>query len=82
METCAFLKELFGMDGQVAVIIGGTGALGLALARGLSKNGAKVVVASSRQASCDAAVETLRGEGRRCAGRRRASAARGELPPT
>ena len=34
METCAFLKELFGMDGQVAVIIGGTGALGLALRNG------------------------------------------------
>lgn len=69
METGAFLKELFGMDGQVAVIIGGTGALGLALARGLSKNGAKVVVASSRQASCDAAVETLRNEGIDAVGR-------------
>ena len=49
MESAEFLKDLFGMDGQVAVIIGGTGALGTALARGLSRNGAKVVVASSKQ---------------------------------
>lgn len=69
MESAEFLKDLFGMDGQVAVIIGGTGALGTALARGLSRNGAKVVVASSKQESCDRAVATLADEGTEAIGR-------------
>lgn len=39
------VEELFGLDGQVAVVIGGTGVLGGALAVGLAKAGARVVVA-------------------------------------
>ena len=41
----AFLDELFGLHGQVAVVIGGTGVLGGALALGLARAGAFVVVA-------------------------------------
>lgn len=41
----SYLDELFGMAGQVAVAIGGTGVLGGALALGLAKAGASVVVA-------------------------------------
>lgn len=70
MDNAGYLNELFGMTGQVAVIIGGTGALGLALARGLSRNGAKVVVASSRDEACQKAVETLATEGIEVIGRR------------
>ncbi len=70
MDNAGYLNELFGMTGQVAVIIGGTGALGLALARGLSRNGAKVVVASSRDEACQKAVETLAAEGIEVIGRR------------
>lgn len=70
MDNAGYLNELFGMTGQVAVIIGGTGALGLALARGLSRNGAKVVVASSRDEACQKAVETLAAEGIEIIGRR------------
>lgn len=44
-----FLEDLFGMDGQVAVVIGGTGVLGGAIAQGLSKAGASVVVAGRDQ---------------------------------
>ena len=40
-----FLTQLFGMNGQVAVVIGGTGVLGGALCDGLAKAGAHVVVA-------------------------------------
>lgn len=40
-----YLDELFGLEGQVAVVIGGTGVLGGALALGLAKAGAAVVVA-------------------------------------
>jgi NAD(P)-dependent dehydrogenase (short-subunit alcohol dehydrogenase family) len=41
----AYLEQLFGLDGQVAVVTGGTGVLGGALARGLALAGAQVVVA-------------------------------------
>lgn len=40
-----FLQQLFGLDGQVAVVIGGTGVLCGAMARGLAQAGATVVVA-------------------------------------
>lgn len=42
-----FLEQLFGLSGQVAVVIGGTGVLGGALAEGLAQAGASVVVAGS-----------------------------------
>jgi NAD(P)-dependent dehydrogenase (short-subunit alcohol dehydrogenase family) len=41
----SFLQELFGLDGQVAVVIGGTGVLCGAMARGLAQAGATVIVA-------------------------------------
>lgn len=40
-----FLKQMFGLGGQTAVVIGGTGVLGGALAEGLAKAGAFVVIA-------------------------------------
>src|SRR5258708_3771071 len=39
-----YLKKLFGFDGRVAVVIGGTGVLGGELCNGLAQAGAKVVV--------------------------------------
>ena len=41
----SYLDELFGLSGQVAVVIGGTGELGGAIAEGVGRAGAKVVVA-------------------------------------
>jgi NAD(P)-dependent dehydrogenase (short-subunit alcohol dehydrogenase family) len=40
-----YLQKLFGLDGQVAVVIGGTGVLGGELCLGLAQAGAHVVVA-------------------------------------
>lgn len=40
-----FLQQLFGLEGQVAVVIGATGVLGGALAEGIAKAAATVVVA-------------------------------------
>ena len=40
-----FVQKLFGLDGQIAVVIGGTGVLGGALCEGLAQAGATVVVA-------------------------------------
>ena len=41
----SYVEELFGLAGQVAVVVGGTGVLGGALATGLARAGASVVVA-------------------------------------
>ncbi len=43
--TAGYLDRLFGLEGQVAVVIGGTGVLCGALAEGLALAGATVVVA-------------------------------------
>ncbi len=45
MASQDYLHSLFGFDGQVAVVIGGTGVLGGALCDGLARAGAHVVVA-------------------------------------
>ena len=63
MDVGSYLNELFGMQGQVAVIVGGAGALGLCLATGLGKNGAKIVVADMNEEACKKAVEKLAAEG-------------------
>lgn len=50
MNTPAdFLHQLFGLQGQVAVVIGGTGVLGGAIASGLAQAGAHVVIAGRSQ---------------------------------
>jgi len=41
----AYLENLFSLAGRTAVVVGGTGVLGGALADGLAKAGAFVVVA-------------------------------------
>ena len=59
-----YLSQLFSMEGQVAVVIGGTGVLGGALSEGLAQAGAHVVVAGrSHERGCQrvAAIETLGG---------------------
>ena len=43
--SASYLDQMFGLDGQVAVVIGGTGVLGGALALGLAKAGATAIVA-------------------------------------
>lgn len=54
-----FLKGLFGLEGQTAVVIGGAGVLGGALCRGLNGAGAHVVVADVLEEPCQQRVEEL-----------------------
>jgi NAD(P)-dependent dehydrogenase (short-subunit alcohol dehydrogenase family) len=62
-----YLEELFGMTGQVAVVIGGTGVLGGALAEGLAKAGATVVVSGRDPEKGAARVREIEGAGGRAA---------------
>jgi NAD(P)-dependent dehydrogenase (short-subunit alcohol dehydrogenase family) len=58
-----FLQDLFGLDGQVGVVIGGTGVLGGALAGGLAQAGAQVVVAGRSRERGDERVAAIRADG-------------------
>lgn len=58
-----YLDELFGLQGQVAVITGGTGVLGRALARGLAQAGARVGVLGRRRDQAEAAVRAIEADG-------------------
>jgi len=58
-NSAEYLNELFGLDGQVAVIVGGAGELGGALGAGLGQAGAKIVVADMSENACKARVEKL-----------------------
>ena len=59
-----YLQKLFGMDGKVAVVIGGTGVLGGELASGLAHAGARVVGPFS---TAEAAIEASRRDAIDCA---------------
>ncbi|MCG8583712.1 MAG: SDR family oxidoreductase [Pirellulales bacterium] len=58
-----FVSKLFGLDGQVAVVIGGTGVLGGALCDGLAAAGAFVVVAGRGAERGKARVEAIKEAG-------------------
>ena len=58
-----FLKNLFGLEGQATVVIGGTGVLGGALCEGLAQAGALVVVAGRSRDRGEQRVEAIRALG-------------------
>jgi NAD(P)-dependent dehydrogenase (short-subunit alcohol dehydrogenase family) len=58
-----FLHSLFALDGQVAVVTGGTGVLGGVMARGLARAGAKIGVLGRRREQAEAAVREIEAQG-------------------
>ena len=60
-----FIYDLFSLDGQSAVVIGGTGVLGFALAKGLSQAGAHVIVAGTKEEACKTRAAELEQSGGR-----------------
>jgi NAD(P)-dependent dehydrogenase (short-subunit alcohol dehydrogenase family) len=59
MSGTSGLSELFGLDGKVAVVTGGTRGIGLMMARGLLQAGASVYISSRKADACEAAREEL-----------------------
>jgi NAD(P)-dependent dehydrogenase (short-subunit alcohol dehydrogenase family) len=57
------LAELFSLEGQVAIVTGGTGVLGGVMARGLAQAGAKVGVLGRRREQAQAVVALIEAEG-------------------
>lgn len=56
------MKDMFTMNGKIAIVNGGAGGIGAALAMGLGMQGATVVVASRNQAAIEAAAEKITAE--------------------
>jgi NAD(P)-dependent dehydrogenase (short-subunit alcohol dehydrogenase family) len=61
--TTSYLDNLFGLQGRTAVVVGGTGVLGGALADGLAAAGAFVVVAGRGADRGEARVDAIRAAG-------------------
>lgn len=59
----AYLESLFSLNGQVAVVIGGTGVLGGALCEGLAKAGAFTVVSGRSKERGDERVKAIEAAG-------------------
>jgi NAD(P)-dependent dehydrogenase (short-subunit alcohol dehydrogenase family) len=59
----SYLENLFGLSGRTAVVVGGTGVLGGALADGLAKAGAFVVVAGRGADRGAARVDAIKAAG-------------------
>ncbi|HMQ34359.1 MAG TPA: D-mannonate oxidoreductase, partial [Chloroflexaceae bacterium] len=57
------LQQLFSLEGQVAIVTGGTGVLGGAMALGLARAGAKVGVLGRRREQAVAGVRAIRAAG-------------------
>ena len=55
-----YLQKLFGLDGQVSVVIGATGVLGGSLAAGIAQAGAHVVVAGRSEERGKERVESIK----------------------
>lgn len=58
--SAEYLNKLFGFDGQVAVVIGGTGALGGTLCEGIAQAGAHVVVAGRSEERGNERVDAIK----------------------
>lgn len=61
--TTEYLASLFGLDGHVALVTGGTGVLGGAMARGLARAGARVAIMGRRREQAEAVATEIRGTG-------------------
>lgn len=59
----SILGELFSLEGHVAIVTGGTGVLGGAMAQGLARAGAKVGVLGRRREQAAATVRSIRAAG-------------------
>ena len=59
------MKDLFSLQGKVAIVTGGNGGIGKAIARGMAAMGANIVIAARNEAKTAEAVRSIKEEFRR-----------------
>ena len=62
------MSEMFDLTGRVAIITGGNGGIGRAIALGMAQHGADIVVAARNEQKMAAVVKEIEALGRRCIG--------------
>ena len=62
------MSKLFDLSGKVAIVTGGNGGIGRAIAIGLAQHGADIVVAARNERKTAAVVDEIRELGRRAVG--------------
>ena len=62
------MSKLFDLSGKVAIVTGGNGGIGRAIAIGLAQHGADIVVAARNERKTTAVVDEIRELGRRAVG--------------
>ena len=63
MNQAAFFQQLFSLQGQTALVTGGSGALGSAMAKALATAGARVVIMGRRAEPCERVAQDIRAAG-------------------
>ena len=58
-----FLRGLFSLEGKVAIVTGGTGVLGGAMARGLARAGARVAILGRREKNTQVVAQEIEAAG-------------------
>ena len=62
------MSNLFDLTGKVAIVTGGNGGIGRALAIGLAEHGSDIVIAARNQEKTESVVKEILALGRRCIG--------------
>jgi NAD(P)-dependent dehydrogenase (short-subunit alcohol dehydrogenase family) len=63
MDTSSYLNGLFSLQGQTAIVTGGTGVLGGMMARGLAQAGAKVAILGRRREVAEQVAQEIVAQG-------------------